>query len=131
MAISEQDVRHVATLARLALSDEQVTTLQHELSSILGHIDEIQKLDLGDVKPTAHPLDVVNVTRAGRAKAWSDTGAGTCERAGIGGRRIRHPAHRRRRGRRVVAVSDGTIDLSALTAREVRDGIAEQALLRS
>ena len=64
MAISEQDVRHVATLARLALSDDQVTTLQHELSSILGHIDEIQKLDLAGVEPTAHPLHVVNVTRA-------------------------------------------------------------------
>jgi aspartyl-tRNA(Asn)/glutamyl-tRNA(Gln) amidotransferase subunit C len=64
MPISEEDVRHVATLARLALTDEQVTTLQHELSSILGHIDDIQKLDLRDVEPTAHPLDVVNITRA-------------------------------------------------------------------
>jgi aspartyl-tRNA(Asn)/glutamyl-tRNA(Gln) amidotransferase subunit C len=64
MAISEQDVRHVATLARLALSDEQVTTLQSELSSILGHIDTIQKLDLEGVELTAHPLDMVNVTRA-------------------------------------------------------------------
>ncbi len=68
MAISEQDVRHVATLARLALSDEQITTLQHELSSILGHIDEIQKLDLADVEPTAHPLDIVNVTRTDEPK---------------------------------------------------------------
>ena len=68
MAISEQDVRHVATLARIALTDEQVTTLQHELSSILDHIDEIQKLDLADVEPTAHPLDVVNVTRADEPK---------------------------------------------------------------
>lgn len=68
MAISEQDVRHVATLARIALADEQVTTLQHELSSILGHIDEIQKLDLAGVEPTAHPLDVVNVTRADEPK---------------------------------------------------------------
>ena len=68
MAISEQDVRHVATLARIALTDEQVTTLQHELSSILGHIDEIQKLDLADVEPTAHPLDVVNVTRVDERK---------------------------------------------------------------
>ena len=68
MAISEQDVRHVATLARMALTDEQVTTLQHELSTILDHIDEIQKLNLADVKPTAHPLDVVNVTRADEPK---------------------------------------------------------------
>ena len=68
MAISEQEVRHVATLARIALTDEQVATLQYELSSILDHIDEIQKLDLAGVEPTAHPLHVVNVTRADEPK---------------------------------------------------------------
>ena len=68
MAISEADVRHVATLARLALTDEQVTTLQGELSSILTHIDTIQQLNLEGVKPTAHPLDVVNVTRPDEPK---------------------------------------------------------------
>lgn len=64
MSISEQDVPHVATLARLALSDAQVTALQSELSSILGHIDTIQKLDLEGVEQTAHALDMLNVTRA-------------------------------------------------------------------
>ena len=63
MSLSESDVRHVALLARLALSDEQVERFQGELNSILGHIDELQKLDLSDVEPTAHPLDVVNVAR--------------------------------------------------------------------
>jgi len=64
MAISEQQVRHVALLARLALTDEQVESFGQDLNSILGHIDTISQLDLGDVEPTAHPLDVVNVTRA-------------------------------------------------------------------
>jgi len=64
MAISEADVRHVAMLARLALTDEQVSTLQAELSTILGHIDELQNLDLEDVQPTAHPLAMTNSTRA-------------------------------------------------------------------
>jgi len=64
MALSESEVRHVAMLARLALTDEQVETLQVELNSILGHIDTIQQLDLEGVKPTAHPIPVVNSTRA-------------------------------------------------------------------
>lgn len=63
MAISEDDVRHVALLARLALTDEQVSTLAHELSSILGHIDELKNLDLAGVQPTAHPLAMTNRTR--------------------------------------------------------------------
>jgi aspartyl-tRNA(Asn)/glutamyl-tRNA(Gln) amidotransferase subunit C len=64
MAITESDVRHVAMLARLALTDEQVTTLTVELSGVLGHIDELQRLDLEGVQPTAHPLAMTNATRA-------------------------------------------------------------------
>lgn len=63
MAISEDQVRHVALLARLALTDEQVARYGEDLNSILGHIDTIQQLDLEGVEPTAHPLDVVNVMR--------------------------------------------------------------------
>lgn len=64
MAITESDVRHVAMLARLALTDEQVATLTAELGSVLGHIDELQHLDLEGVQPTAHPLAMTNSTRA-------------------------------------------------------------------
>lgn len=63
MAISESDVRHVALLARLALTDEQVRHLTVELSSILDHVSEIQSLDLAGVEPTAHPFPIRNVTR--------------------------------------------------------------------
>ena len=56
MALSESEVRHVAMLARLALTDEQVETLAVELNSILGHIDTIQQLDLEGVEPTAHAI---------------------------------------------------------------------------
>lgn len=64
MAITESDVRHVALLARLALTDGQVTTLAGELSSVLGHIDELQNLELADVQPTEHPLEITNAVRA-------------------------------------------------------------------
>jgi aspartyl-tRNA(Asn)/glutamyl-tRNA(Gln) amidotransferase subunit C len=63
MAISEDQVRHVALLARLELTDEQVGRFGEDLNSILEHIDSIQKLELEAVEPTAHPLDVCNVTR--------------------------------------------------------------------
>ena len=63
MALSETEVRHVAMLARLALTDEHIATLGTELNSILGHIDAIQQLDLQAVKPMTHPIPMVNETR--------------------------------------------------------------------
>jgi len=63
MSLSEHDVRHVAMLARLALTDDEVEAMRTDLNSILGHIDDIQRLDLGDVPPMAHAIKVVNVTR--------------------------------------------------------------------
>ncbi len=64
MAISEEQVRHVALLARLALTDEQVAEYGEQLNSILEHIDTIRQLDLEGVEPTAHAVDMVNETRA-------------------------------------------------------------------
>lgn len=63
MALSEHDVRHVAMLARLALSDDEVDVMRDDLNSVLGHIDEIQRLDLASVPPMAHAIAVTNVTR--------------------------------------------------------------------
>jgi aspartyl-tRNA(Asn)/glutamyl-tRNA(Gln) amidotransferase subunit C len=63
MAISEQQVRHVAMLARLGLSDEQVASLGTELNDILAQVDKISALDLTGVEPTAHAVPVTNVTR--------------------------------------------------------------------
>jgi aspartyl-tRNA(Asn)/glutamyl-tRNA(Gln) amidotransferase subunit C len=64
MSLSEHDVRHVAMLARLALTDVEVEAMRDDLNSILGHIDEIQRLDLAGVEPMAHAIAVTNVTRA-------------------------------------------------------------------
>jgi aspartyl-tRNA(Asn)/glutamyl-tRNA(Gln) amidotransferase subunit C len=64
MAISEEQVRHVAMLARLKLTDDQVTTLQHELSGILTQVEQISSLDLEGVEPTSHAVAVTNVTRS-------------------------------------------------------------------
>jgi aspartyl-tRNA(Asn)/glutamyl-tRNA(Gln) amidotransferase subunit C len=63
MSISEDEVRHVATLARLGLTDEQIVALRVELNDILVQVDRIQALDLEGVEPTTHAASVVNVTR--------------------------------------------------------------------
>ena len=61
MAITKDDVLHVARLARLALSDDEVERLQTELNAILEAVGKVSELDLSDVPPTSHPLDLVNV----------------------------------------------------------------------
>lgn len=61
--ITEEDVRYVARLARLRLQDEEAQRMTGELGKILGHVAKIAELDLADVPPLAHVLDVVNVER--------------------------------------------------------------------
>ena len=60
MAISKEEVLHVARLARLALTDEEVERLTEELGAILDAVGVVAELDLADVPPTSHPLDLVN-----------------------------------------------------------------------
>ncbi len=62
-SIGEADVRHVAKLGRLALSDEQVTHFAGQLGQIMAHIAKLSELDVQGVQPMAHPLDMVNVLR--------------------------------------------------------------------
>jgi aspartyl-tRNA(Asn)/glutamyl-tRNA(Gln) amidotransferase subunit C len=61
VAISRDEVLHVARLARLALTDDEVERLTGELGAILEAVGIVAELDLTDVAPTSHPLDVVNV----------------------------------------------------------------------
>ena len=61
MAISREDVQHVARLAWLALSDREVDRFTGELDKILDAIGIVAELDLEEVEPTSHPLDLVNV----------------------------------------------------------------------
>lgn len=62
--IDRDQVLHVARLARLRLSDEEVERMTGELSSILDHIEKISELDLDDVEPTSHVIELENVLRA-------------------------------------------------------------------
>ena len=61
MAITREEVLHVAKLARLELTDEEVERLTGELGAILEAVGKVAELDLADVPPTSHPLALVNV----------------------------------------------------------------------
>src|SRR5918994_1188797 len=61
--ISEEQVRHIANLARLGLTDDEVEKMGRQLDAILDSIEKIQELDLSGVPPTANPLDLSNVLR--------------------------------------------------------------------
>jgi aspartyl-tRNA(Asn)/glutamyl-tRNA(Gln) amidotransferase subunit C len=62
--IEREQVLHVAKLARLGLSEEEVERMAGELSGILEHVDRIAELDLDDVEPTSHVVELENVLRA-------------------------------------------------------------------
>jgi aspartyl-tRNA(Asn)/glutamyl-tRNA(Gln) amidotransferase subunit C len=59
--ISRELLLHVAHLARLELRDDELERLEGQLNDILGAVSKVAELDLSDVPPTSHPLDVVNV----------------------------------------------------------------------
>ena len=59
--ISRELLLHVARLARLELRDEEIERLGAQLNDILAAVSKVSELDLADVPPTSHPLDVVNV----------------------------------------------------------------------
>ena len=62
--ITRDEVLHVAQLARLELTDDEVARFQEQLSAILGAVSKVSELDLRGVPPTAHPLEISN--------AWAD-----------------------------------------------------------
>ena len=61
--LTRSDVEHVAQLARLALTDDEIERLTVELGAVLEHAADVASLDLADVPPTAHPLPLRNVLR--------------------------------------------------------------------
>ena len=63
MAISRDDVLHVAALARLDLTEEEVERLEEQLNAILEAVSKVSELDLEDVPPTSHAVPLTNVLR--------------------------------------------------------------------
>ncbi len=63
MATDRIDVRHVARLARLALTDEEVERYGEQLATLLQHVDQLRELDTADVAATAQVIASRNVMR--------------------------------------------------------------------
>jgi aspartyl-tRNA(Asn)/glutamyl-tRNA(Gln) amidotransferase subunit C len=61
--ITRDDVAHVARLARLDVSDDELDRFTGQLAAVLEHARDVEALDVGDVPPTAHPLPLKNVLR--------------------------------------------------------------------
>lgn len=61
--LSREDVAHVARLARLDVSDDELERFTEQLGAVLEHAADVASLDTAGVPPTAHPLDLANVLR--------------------------------------------------------------------
>ncbi len=64
------DVRYIAQLARLELSDAEIAKFQSQLGQVLSHVEKLNKVDVSGVEPTAHANQVVNVFRKDAARDW-------------------------------------------------------------
>ena len=91
--IDRDQVLHVARLARLELSGEEVDRYASELSKVVGYIEKIEELDLADVPPTSHVVDVTNVLRADepRPSLPRDVALASAPDAAEGGFRVPSP----------------------------------------
>lgn len=63
MAISRDEVTYIAGLARLTLTDAEIELYAQQLSDILGYIEQLNELDVDNVEPMSHVLDIINVMR--------------------------------------------------------------------
>src|SRR3954471_23027596 len=109
MAIDREQLLHVAHLARLELREDEVERLEGQLNDILEAVSKVSELDLSDVPPTSHPLEVVNGGGAGGAAGLPAGGRGACQRARARGRLLQGPARR-----------SHVIDTLRLTAEEAK-----------
>ena len=72
MAISKEDVKYIAHLARLGLTEAEIQHFQGQLEGILTYIDSLKALDVSNISPTAHVLDLRNITRRDEVKPSLD-----------------------------------------------------------
>ena len=68
MSLTREEVLHIAKLARIGLSEDDVTMFQEQLSQILDHFEALRALDTEGVEPTSHPLPLESVMRSDEAQ---------------------------------------------------------------
>jgi aspartyl-tRNA(Asn)/glutamyl-tRNA(Gln) amidotransferase subunit C len=72
VSLERADVAHVARLARLELTEEELDRFTEQLATVLDHAADVASLDLSDVEPTAHPLPIHNVLRTDEVRPGVD-----------------------------------------------------------
>ena len=70
--LSRDDVAHVAVLARLSLTDEELDLFTPQLAAVLAHAADVEALDVADVPPTSHPYELRNVLRSDEVRPSVD-----------------------------------------------------------
>jgi aspartyl-tRNA(Asn)/glutamyl-tRNA(Gln) amidotransferase subunit C len=68
MKLTKQEVEHIAGLARLELTEKEKEKFAIQISSILGYVEKLKKVDLSKVEPTAQATGLQNVTRPDEVK---------------------------------------------------------------
>jgi aspartyl-tRNA(Asn)/glutamyl-tRNA(Gln) amidotransferase subunit C len=68
MKLSREEVLHIARLARVGLTEEDVNRLREQLSNILEHFEALKQVDTTDVPPTAQSIPLQNVTKDDKVK---------------------------------------------------------------
>jgi aspartyl-tRNA(Asn)/glutamyl-tRNA(Gln) amidotransferase subunit C len=61
--ISKEEVKHIAKLARLGLTEKEIEKMQKELSSILDYIEKLKEVNISKIEPTSHSIEMENVMR--------------------------------------------------------------------
>ena len=70
MPITLAEVKHVAALAKLSFTEEELAKIAKELDAIVGYVEQLKELNVDDVPPTAHVLDLHNVFRDDKVEPW-------------------------------------------------------------
>ena len=70
--LSKDEVRHIAGLARIGVDEAEIEKFSTDLSSILGWVEQLEKIDVSNVEPTAHISGIENVAREDRAHDFAD-----------------------------------------------------------
>jgi len=72
MKLEKEDIQHIANLARLDLSDQELDIYGKQLSDILGYIEQLKEVDTEGVEPTAQVTGLENSWREDEARVWDD-----------------------------------------------------------
>lgn len=70
MKLKKEDIQHIADLARLELSDEELEKYGSQLSDILNYIGQLKEVDTSNIEPTAQVTGLENITRADEVEEW-------------------------------------------------------------